>query len=111
MMSSSIDLNEKYNKLLLADQYRYVSVWDYDLEVVSKDFIPVSKHFGGYMINDCCWIDGAVVTGDRGGNLSILELNLGNNHDLHKINMTKVADIYVGEEIFVLKRLDNKRLL
>lgn len=30
-VSSSLDLNEKYNKIILTDQYRYVSVWDYDL--------------------------------------------------------------------------------
>ena len=89
--SSSLDLNEKYNKIMLTDQYRYLSVWDYDLEVVSQDFVPVSKYFGSYAINDCCWLDGAVLTGDRGGNISILEFNLGNPHDLNKINMTKVA--------------------
>ena len=76
---------------MLADQYRYLSVWDYDLEVVSLDFIPVSKYFGAYAINDCCWLDAAVITGDRGGNLAIMEFNLGNNQDLHKMNMTKVA--------------------
>jgi hypothetical protein len=90
-VSSSLDLNEKYNKIILTDQYRYVSVWDYDLEVATQDFLPVSKYFGGYPINDCCWLDGAVLTGDRGGNVSILEFNLGNTHDLHKINMTKVG--------------------
>ena len=30
-VSSSMDLNEKYNKIMLTDQYRYLSVWDYDL--------------------------------------------------------------------------------
>jgi hypothetical protein len=70
--SSSLDLNEKCNKIMVTDQYRYLSVWDYDLEVVSQDFVPVSKYFGSYAINDCCWLDGAALTGDRGGNISVL---------------------------------------
>ena len=45
-------------------------MWDYDLD--TKDIIPVSKYFGPYMINDTTWLDGAVVTGDRGGNITLL---------------------------------------
>ncbi len=91
--------------MLLTDPYRYLSVWDYDMDVVSRDLIPVSKYFGPFIINDCCWLDGAVVAGDRGGTLSILEFNLSNKHDLHKMTMTKVADIYIGEEIFTLRKI------
>lgn len=69
-------------------------MWDYDLD--SKDILPVSKYFGPYMINDTTWLDGTVVTGDRGGNLTLLEFNLNNNNDLHKMNMTKVAQISIG---------------
>lgn len=56
------------------------------------------------MINDTTWLDGAVVTGDRGGNLTILQFNLNNQNDLHKMAMTKVGQISIGEEIFTLKR-------
>lgn len=56
------------------------------------------------MINDTTWLDGAVVTGDRGGNLTLLEFNLNNNNDLHKMSMTKVGQISIGEEIFTLKK-------
>lgn len=76
---------------------------------MSRDFIPVSKYFGSSMINDCCWIDGSVVTGDRGGYLNLLEFNLGTVvSDLHKINATKVAQIYVGEEVFALRKVAQK---
>jgi hypothetical protein len=86
-----MDINEFYNKIILTDPYRYMSVWDYDLEISSYDVLPVSKYFGAHMINDCCWLDSGVVVGDRGGKISVLEFNLGNNNDLHKMNMTKVA--------------------
>lgn len=98
----SVQLNEEYNKILLTDPYRYLSVWDYDID--NKDILPVSKYFGPYMINETTWLDGSVVVGDRGGNLTILEFNLSNNHDLHKMSMTKVGEISVGEEIFTFKR-------
>lgn len=59
------------------------------------------------MINDTTWLDGTVVTGDRGGNLTLLQFNLNNNNDLHKMNMTKVAQISIGQEIFTLKKSIN----
>lgn len=77
-------------------------MWDY--QDGYKDILPVSKYFGSYMINDTTWLDGAVVTGDRGGNIVLLEFNLGNTNDLHKMNMTKVGEISVGEEVFTLRR-------
>lgn len=49
------------------------------------------------MINDCCWLDGSVVTGDRGGKVCVMEFNHGNGNDLCKMGMTKVAEINVGE--------------
>lgn len=69
-------------------------MWDYDLE--RKDFLPVSKYFGPWMINDTCWLDGSVVTADRGGCLTVLEFNLDHHNDLHKMAMTKVAQISLG---------------
>lgn len=56
------------------------------------------------MINDTTWLDGTVVTGDRGGNIALLEFNLNNSNDLHKMTMTKVGEISVGEEVFTLTR-------
>jgi hypothetical protein len=67
-----MDINEKFSKILLSDPYTYLSVWDFDMEIASQDILPVSKYFGPFVINDCCWLDGSVVVGDRGGKLSVL---------------------------------------
>jgi len=86
-----MDINERFSKIILTDPYRYVSVWDYDLEISSYDILPVSKYFGAHLINDCCWLGDSVLTGDRGGNITLMEFNLASATDLNKINLTRVG--------------------
>ena len=101
----SMDIHENASKIVLTDPYKFIAVYDYS----NYEILPVSRYFGPFFINDAAFINGSVIYGDRGGKVNILEFNLENlNSDIHKSHMTNVGEIYVGEEIFTIRRIENK---
>lgn len=94
----TLDVNQIHKKIAICDSDKYAIVYDYQHSI-----LPLARYMGSHMINDLAFIGSSLIAGDKGGNITMLELNLDDEQDINKTTITRVASLYTGEEVFMLR--------
>lgn len=88
----AIDIQSAAQKVVVSDPFKYVVTYDY-----KNTILPLCRNIGPYMVNDVVFLGNALITGDKGGLLRVLEFNMADPCDINKTMMTSVGSLYVSE--------------